>query len=103
MWNNCFIWAHWYYFQLKREWRRQGKPLERVPCIHSRPSRSHPNDVPHWIAGWWCYRTSTLEEARSFVPDKRHDVPWYLVWTRLFFKGHIKEGDNPSLSPSDEP
>lgn len=101
--NNCFFWAHWRYFQLLREWKRQGRPVERVPSICARPSRSRPNEVLHWIVGWWCYETLTLQDAQSFVPDHPRDVPAWLAWARISFKGHVKSGDNPSLPPHIEP
>ncbi len=101
--NNCFFWAHWHFAKLWREWVRLGRPKDRVPCIQIRPSRSRPHGAAHHIVGWWHYESMSLQDARSFVPDNRHDVPWYLVWTRIAFKGHVKSGDNPSIPPHIEP
>lgn len=101
--NNCFFWAWWRFAKLWREWVRLGRPVNRVPSLHVRSSRSNPEQALHHIVGWWCYETMTLQDAQSFVPDNRHDVPWYLVWTRIAFKGHVKSGDNPSLPPHPDP
>ena len=103
MYSNCLFWAHWEFAKLMREWRRLGRPAERVPSMHVRPSRSRPEQALHHIVGWWCYRTMTLQDARSFVPDHRHDVPLWLIWTRVLFRGHVKHGDNPSVPPDNEP
>lgn len=101
--NNCFFWAHWRFIQLRREWRRRGKPINRVPSINARPSRSRPDEVLHWIVGWWCYESMTLQDAQSFVPLHPRDVPIWLAWTRISFFGRVKSGDNPSLPPENEP
>ena len=99
MWSNCFLWAHWRERQLWREWERRGRPLHMVPCIQRRPSRSRPYWTRHWVVGWWCYQTRQLADVEAFVPDHRRQVPWWLAWTRLVFKGHVKRGDDPSPQP----
>lgn len=101
--NNCFIWAHWRERQLWREWERLGQPTHKEPCIQRRTSRRRPRWVRHWVVGWWNHATRTLEDAESFVPDSPIEGPWYVVWTRLVYRGHVKHGDNPSLPPANEP
>jgi hypothetical protein len=100
MLSNCFVWAHWRERLLWREWEALGCPVDRVPCIQRRPSRSSPTWTRHWVVGWWHYPTATLIDVESFVPDTPRIVPWYLAWTRVLFSGHVKRGDNPSLPPN---
>ena len=102
-WNNCFVWAHWRERQLWAQWEAAGCPVDRVPCIQRRPSRAYPAWVRHWVVGWWRFESGTLEDVESVVPDHPVDVPWYMTWTRLIFRGHVKRGDNPSLPPANEP
>lgn len=99
MWNNCYAWAHLRERELWRQWERMGKPLDRVPCIQRRPSRLDPDWVRHWVVGWWCYATRTLEDVESFVPDSKDPLPWYRLWQGLLFSGHIKHGDTPTEPP----
>lgn len=99
MWANCFVWAHWRYMILCREWIALGRPIERVPALLARPSRSVPWWAGHWIAGWWLPFEGVLEEVTSFVPHERRNVPWWMAWTRLLFKGRVKKTDAPSNYP----
>ena len=101
MWSNCFLWAHWRERELWRQWEAAGCPVDRVPAILRRAGRSRPFWTRHWVVGWWIFATHTLVEVESFVPDERREVPWYLAWTRLIFKGHIKRGDVPSKPPEE--
>jgi hypothetical protein len=48
---------------------------------------------------WEHAHTGERRDVRGFVPIHPVDVPWYLAWTRLLFRGRVKHGDAPSIPP----
>lgn len=99
MLNNCFIWAHWQHIRMCCEWDRAGQPGPWEPAITRRPSRRFTRLVGHWKVSWEHAHTGERRDVRGFVPIHPVDVPWYLAWTRLLFRGRVKHGDAPSIPP----
>ena len=94
MLSNCFLWAHIRERDLWREWRAMGSPVDRVPCVMRRPSRLHPDWIPHWVVGWWHPETATLHEVEGFVPDDGRPLPWWRLPAACLFRGRVKRGDH---------
>ncbi|HMM52279.1 MAG TPA: hypothetical protein PKD87_11765 [Burkholderiaceae bacterium] len=51
------------------------------------PSRSRPWWSMHWQV---IHHDGTSWVREEYVPDERADVPWWLVWTRIVFRGHVE-------------
>lgn len=94
MWSNCRFYAWWRYRQMHRDWVKAGMPVGKEPYRWSRPSRSFPRWITHHGVGWRD-STSGLMEFESFVPDRPVDAPWWKAWTRILFRGRVKQGDTP--------
>lgn len=91
--SNCIIWALWTYAARLRAWIRDGMPEQREPYLMVRPSRFRPRWVPHVLVAQW---DSTFGlRVHSYKPINGREVPWYLAWTRLLFRGREEEGDWP--------
>lgn len=83
--SNCVIetWRH------RRALRRAGMESYSV----KRPSRFAWSPFHQ---GWGVLDKSTGQiRFFSFKPVDGRDVPWYMAWTRLLFKGRVVEGDAP--------
>ena len=84
--SNCLIWSAWRFSQLLAQWLRDGRPAHR-PRWSVMPSRSRPWWSMHWQV---IHHDGTSWVREEFVPDERADVPWWLVWTRIVFRGHVE-------------
>lgn len=93
MLSNCYLWARSRYRELESAWIKAGRPAGQEPYILRRPSRSEPRSVPHFLVG---RRDHTgVMELESFKPDEPKNVPWYMAWSRLLFRGSVHRGDAP--------
>ena len=93
IWSNCWLIGLRIHLRRYRRWARAGYPKGRAPQLRIPPSRSKPHFVPHmqvWGHG----------PAIEFVPRERKDVPVWLVWTRLLFRGRLRRADFPHTEPS---
>jgi hypothetical protein len=95
MWSNCYLWARWQYRLRLRAWKRAGRPAGREPYFVERASRSEPRQVPHFLVGEIVDHESGVMALESFKPVAPRNVPWYMVWTRLLFRGRVCKGDAP--------
>lgn len=86
--SNCLIEA------LRAWWvlRAQGH----VVYLWVRPSRYAWSP---FHMGWalWDVQTDGLR-VYSFQPVSPRNVPWYLAWTRVLFRGHVVVGDAPATA-----
>jgi hypothetical protein len=93
--SNCLAFAWREYRRRYAEWQAAGMPPALHPWLQGRPSKSAPHEVLHWTVGGW------LDAPLEFVPLERRDVPWWLAWTRLVFRGRVRRADFPNTEPSD--
>lgn len=93
--SNCIVFAVRRYARLWGQWVSEGKPKGRTPGIVLRPSDLKPEEVQHWIAGWWRRGSLTMEDAQSFAPLNTEPLPWWLLWQALWCEGYIRYGDLP--------
>lgn len=90
-WSNCWAWGLVEFARLHAAWRRAGMPKGLEPFLMLRPSRSRPRLIPHLLVG---VNSPDLDlPVRSYTPLHRRDVPWWLAWTRLAFRGQVTSGD----------
>lgn len=89
--SNCLIWGLWAYAVQLRAWVRAGMPKGREPYLLVRPSRLRPRWLPHVLVGQM--DGEGRMRMRSYVPVSGADLPWFLAWLGLLFKGHEVEGD----------
>jgi hypothetical protein len=89
---NCWTWAGQEWWRRMRAWMAEGMPQGREPYILWRYGRSKPPEVTHALVGD-LDRDSGVMGLDSYKPDDPHDVPVWLAWTRLRFKGRVVRGD----------
>ena len=84
--SNCLLWSARRFARLLAQWLRDGRPAHR-PRWSVMPSRSRPWWSMHWQV---IHHDGTSWVREEFVPAERVDVPWWLVWTRIVFRGHVE-------------
>ena len=100
--SNCLAQGEREYQRRLKLWRAAGRPKGLNPWMRLQPSKSQPDWVRHVVVGGW------TEPAVEFVPLHRKDVPGWLAWTRIWFRGRHRTaaalaphpGDYPNTEPS---
>ena len=92
--SNCQAYAWREFARRKKLWMAAGRPRHAKPWVKLQPSESSPHWVLHAHVG------GMGEPTMEFVPIERRDVPWWLVWTRAFFRGRRRPVDFPRTEPS---
>jgi hypothetical protein len=88
--SNCLIWALIRHHELHAQWVALGAVQGREPLLRFRSSRLAPRWIPHAQVEFWESGEWVIEQ---WVPDDPAPLRWWQVWRAIWFRGHVRRGD----------